>query len=57
MDWLARARELEFRERLLPDVVLHRRLHPAGHTRTDRGHFGDYARILKASLDRRRQSK
>jgi glycosyltransferase involved in cell wall biosynthesis len=56
MDWLARARELELRERTLPDVVLHRRLHPASHSRQDREHFGDYARILKASLDRRRQA-
>ncbi len=56
MDWLARARELAMKERLLPDVVLHRRLHPAGHSRKSREHFGDYARILKDSLDRRRRS-
>jgi glycosyltransferase involved in cell wall biosynthesis len=57
MDWLMRARELGLREFLLPDVVLHRRLHPAGHSRKHRDHFGDYARILKASLDRRREAR
>jgi glycosyltransferase involved in cell wall biosynthesis len=56
MDWLARARDLGLKELMLPDVVLHRRLHPTGHSRKDREHFGDYARILKASLDRRRQA-
>jgi glycosyltransferase involved in cell wall biosynthesis len=55
MDWLARARELGLRELMLPDVLLRRRLHPAGHSLRDREHFGDYARILKASLDRRRR--
>jgi glycosyltransferase involved in cell wall biosynthesis len=57
MDWLLRARELKLRERMIADVVLHRRLHPAGHSRKERDHFGDYARILKESLDRRRRAR
>lgn len=57
MDWLMRARDLGLRERMLPEVVLHRRLHPRGHTVRDREHFGDYARILKASLDRKREMR
>jgi glycosyltransferase involved in cell wall biosynthesis len=57
MDWLVRARELGLRELQLPDVVLQRRLHPGGHSRKYRDQFGDYARILKASLDRRREGR
>jgi glycosyltransferase involved in cell wall biosynthesis len=56
MDWLLRARELGLRERMLPEVVLRRRLHPSSHTMRSRDQFGDYARILKASLDRRRSA-
>jgi len=54
LDWLARARGLGLRELMLPDVLLLRRLHPAGHTVIQREHITDYARILKGSLDRRR---
>jgi glycosyltransferase involved in cell wall biosynthesis len=57
MDWLLRARELGVAEAMLPDHVLSRRVHATNQTRTKRGSFGDYAQILKGSLDRRRALK
>ncbi|MEO8486160.1 MAG: glycosyltransferase [Betaproteobacteria bacterium] len=53
VDWFVRAMDAGLRVRMLPDVVLRRRLHAANHS-----HLGIqralYPRILKASLDRRR---
>jgi glycosyltransferase involved in cell wall biosynthesis len=54
LDWLLRARELGMREVMLPDTVLLRRVHGANHTMRHSDGLGDYARVLKASLDRRR---
>jgi glycosyltransferase involved in cell wall biosynthesis len=54
MEWLLRARELGLRELMLPDVVLERRVHEANLTVRERDDYGDYARILRASLARRR---
>jgi glycosyltransferase involved in cell wall biosynthesis len=54
LDWIMRARDLGLREALLPDVVLRRREHSANTTRREQAAFGDYARVLKAALDRRR---
>jgi glycosyltransferase involved in cell wall biosynthesis len=56
MGWLLRAREAGLREAMLPEVVTHRRVHGRNMTRTRRDEFGDYARMLKASLDRRKES-
>ena len=53
--WFARVRELGRRERMLDRVVLRRRLHETNQGRQKRGHYPDYARILKAALDRRRR--
>ncbi len=51
LDWLLRARELPIREAVLPEQVLWRRVHGGNTSRTD---YREYARALKASLDRRR---
>jgi glycosyltransferase involved in cell wall biosynthesis len=56
MDWLLRARELGLSEVMVPELVLHRRAHAHNHTRRHRHAFGDYARILQASLERRREA-
>ena len=56
LDWIMRARELGLREWLLPDVVLRRREHSSNITRREENPFGDFARVLKASIDRRRAS-
>ena len=54
LDWILRARDLGLRESLLPDVVLRRREHSSNITGRERAPFGDFARVLKAGLDRRR---
>lgn len=53
VDWFVRAMDAGLRVRMLPDVVLRRRLHADNYSRRgiQRLHF---PRILKASLDRRR---
>jgi glycosyltransferase involved in cell wall biosynthesis len=54
LDWLLRARELGLREAVVPDVVTERRLHSANNTRIQRQQLAEYARTLKAGLDRGR---
>ena len=54
VDWCMRARDLGVRLKMLPDVVLRRRLHAANHGRAHQDALGDYAVAIKASLDRRR---
>ena len=54
LDWLLRAREVGLHEITVPDTVLLRRLHESNHSTRRRAEFGEYARVLKASLDRRR---
>lgn len=54
VDWYARATELGVRTRILPDLVVNRRLHKNNIGIHDREYRADYARVLKASLDRRR---
>ncbi len=54
VDWYLRATEAGLRERVLPEVVLRRRLHKTNQGIRERAAATDYARILKASLDRRR---
>lgn len=54
MDWHLRANELGVTSLMLPQVVLRRRLHASNESREQRSSRLDYVRILKASLDRRR---
>lgn len=57
VDWYARAKELGLQSMVLPEVVLRRRLHKSNMGVRLRDSRTDYARILKASLDRRRKAK
>jgi glycosyltransferase involved in cell wall biosynthesis len=52
-DWYARAIDLNLRVKMLPDVVARRRLHDRNKGVVQRSLITEYARILKASLDRR----
>jgi len=54
MDWMVRARELGVRETLVPEHVLWRRIHSSNHGLRHADARGDYARVLKSALDRRR---
>ena len=52
--WLGRARDHGLAEAMIEDVVLERRVHVANHTLRQRDFFGDYAQMLKRTIDRRR---
>src|SRR5262245_17177550 len=54
MDWFMRATELHVKTLVLPQVVLRRRIHTTNHGILRRDARGDYVRVLKAALDRRR---
>lgn len=59
-DWFFRAKEKVIPMAILPEILLHRRIHEANlmHMHEDRLWSKDnLIRIIKASLDRRRQSK
>lgn len=54
IDWYARAQELGLVSHLVPRVLLRRRLHTTNTGILQGGKRADYARLLKAALDRRR---
>jgi glycosyltransferase involved in cell wall biosynthesis len=54
IDWLARAREAGLRSALVPEVLLHRRLHGGNLGRGNASARLDYVRVVKARLERRR---
>ena len=54
VEWTLRAVDIGMRSIMLPDVVLRRRLHAGNSARLSRGAGREYARVLKATLDRRR---
>ncbi len=54
IDWYARATELELRSLCLPDLLLWRRIHTTNTGVLQRHSRTDYAKVLKAALDRRR---
>lgn len=54
IDWYARAVELQIRSSVLPDLFLWRRIHDSNQGIRERQSVSDYARVLKAKLDRRR---
>jgi hypothetical protein len=55
--WYARAQLLGLREKTLPVVLLERRLHGANQGILKRNEHGEYIRILKKVLDRRREGQ
>jgi glycosyltransferase involved in cell wall biosynthesis len=56
VDWYLRARDSGLKSRMLPDLVLRRRLHENNLGRRKRDFRQDYVSAIKASLDRRRQT-
>lgn len=54
IDWYARAVELQIHSLVLPDLFLWRRIHDSNQGVRERQSVSDYARVLKAKLDRRR---
>ena len=56
LEWYTRAREAGLKERMLPEILLRRRIHDDNIGVREAHLRGNYARILKASLDRRRST-
>jgi hypothetical protein len=54
IDWYARANEQGLKLLMLADVLVWRRIHGTNSTLRHRQQRPEYARILKAALDRRR---
>ncbi len=54
IDWYARAVELNIRSLVLPELLLWRRIHGSNQGVRERQSVSDYARVLKAKLDRAR---
>jgi glycosyltransferase involved in cell wall biosynthesis len=57
VDWLLRAKEADLRMKLLPNLFLWRRIHESNLGVRHRSEVGDYLKILKRSIDRRRLTK
>ena len=56
VDWLLRAKEANLQMKLLSDLFLWRRIHESNIGIRHRPEIGDYVKILKKSIDRRRLS-
>ncbi len=54
IDWYLRATDAGLKSHLLPQILLRRRVHTTNTGIRERDQRTDYARVLKASLDRRR---
>jgi glycosyltransferase involved in cell wall biosynthesis len=52
--WWMRAADAGARVLTLPELVIRRRLHETNQTVRNRAHLSEYARVIKAALDRRR---
>lgn len=55
IDWWSRATQQGLNFKVLPQVVLRRRLHGQNHTLQHRETLQDFARVARAALERRRQ--
>jgi len=55
IDWCARARELSMKSAVLPEPVLRRRIHGDNSGVRERDARPDYARVVRAALERRRE--
>ena len=56
IDWYGRAADLGLRSACLPDLLLWRRIHTTNQGIVERASLSDYAKVIKACLDRRRAS-
>jgi glycosyltransferase involved in cell wall biosynthesis len=57
VDWYARATEVPLTSRVLPEVVLERRLHTQNNGIREQDARSQYIHVLKASIDRRRRAE
>jgi GT2 family glycosyltransferase len=58
LEWFGRAQKAGLRFRMLPDMIMKRRIHTTNMGQEQRHEVtADYARVLKKMLDRRRQQQ
>lgn len=57
IDWFSRAKDAGFKFDMIKDVVLKRRIHTDNIGIKKREHRGDYIKVLKASINRKRENK
>jgi len=57
LDWCLRAREAGLRERMMPDVLVRRRVHGGNTSYRQIDHRPNLVRAIKESLDRRRAAR
>jgi hypothetical protein len=57
VDWYSRAQEAGFREKMLDELVLRRRLHLMNVGRHHKASRGEYATVMASHLRRRRKSR
>jgi glycosyltransferase involved in cell wall biosynthesis len=57
LDWYSRGMDLGLTMRMLPEIVMRRRIHNTNQSLCKREHRVDYARFVKTVLDRRRKMK
>ena len=56
LDWYRRAMDMKLQFGMIDETVMHRRIHDANSSLKNKGEVGDYVRLLKASMDRRRKA-
>jgi glycosyltransferase involved in cell wall biosynthesis len=54
LDWYSRAKEMNLKEQVLPEVLVRRRIHGSNLTITRTGHRNEFPNVIKKILDRRR---
>jgi glycosyltransferase involved in cell wall biosynthesis len=57
IDWYDRAKQLNFKEIVLPEIVAYRRIHSGNLDRLHRPDAKQYVAVLKEALDRRRKNQ
>ena len=57
IEWYQRAQESGMTSAFLPEVLMHRRIHPLNHGIVQKQHTNDFARIAKEMLLRRRKKE
>lgn len=55
IDWFMKAEEQNLKSEMLQQILMKRRLHDSNTGIRERNHRNDFARVLKAALDRRRK--
>ena len=55
LDWYRRASDLKLNLEILKEIVIYRRIHGDNASLRNKSNIKDYLKIMKASLDRRRE--